>query len=171
MFAPPDATDDVALALDVEPVRKKSSAAAPPVLAEAPPSGANAPARVSAPQPVVRAPGEPAWKTYGKDERVRFVAGVFVAALVGGIPAMVTAAVRERSAFADIDSQLQRQESSVLTRADWDALDRVRVSFVERKRAERQSIALTTLLLWAAVSGGVAFLWFRKVDWDRIFGG
>lgn len=173
MFAPPDAHEEIPLALDVEPVRKKPAAAPPPVMAAEPPAGAPAaaaPARISAKQPVVRAPGEPAWKVYGRDERVRFVAGVVVAAAIGCIPAMVTASVRKRSAFSELDSQLQRQQTQVLTRADWDGLDRVRASFVERKKAEQQSIALTSLLLWAAVSGGVAFLWFRKIDWDRLFG-
>ncbi|MBE7450641.1 MAG: hypothetical protein HS111_17590 [Kofleriaceae bacterium] len=36
-----------------------------------------------------------------------------------------------------------------MTRDDWDALDRARASFVERKRAERIGIALTSLLIWA----------------------
>lgn len=172
MFAPPDAHEEIALALDVEPPKKKP----PPVMApEAPGAGhstthsAEAPVRVSTSRPVARAPGEPAWKTYGKDERVRFIAGVVVAAALGCVPALVTASVRKRSAFADLDGQLERQQSQILTRADWDNLDRVRVSFVERKKSEQQSIALTSLLLWAAVSGGVAFLWFRKIDWDRLF--
>jgi len=81
----------------------------------------------------------------------------------------VTASVRKRSAFAEIDSQLEGKQAAVLTRGDWDNLDRVRKSFVERKKSEQQSIAITSLLLWAVVSGGAAFVWFRKIDWDRIF--
>jgi len=173
MFAPPDAGVEMELALDVESPRKKSAAAPAPVMAaetsaKAP---ANAPAaRVSAQQPIARAPGEPAWKSHGRDERVRLIAGIAVAAAIGCVPALLTASVRKRSAFADLDGQLERQQSQILTRADWDNLDRVRASFVERKKSEQQSIALTSLLLWAAVSGGVAFVWFRKIDWDRVFG-
>jgi hypothetical protein len=170
MFAPPEAAAEMALALDVETVRKKPPVAPePPVLAEAPAESAPGGARVSTRQAAVRAPSGPAWKTYGKDERVRFVAGVVVAAALGCIPALVTSSVRKRSAFADLDSQLERQQSQILTRTDWDNLDRVRASFIERKKAEQQSIAVTSLLLWVIVSGGVAFVWFRKIDWDRIF--
>ena len=170
MFAPPDADEEIPLALEVE-VRKKPVAAAPPVMAQeaaAPaPSSPGAPARAAT--PAASAPGEAAWKQYGRDERVRFVAGIVVAVAIGCVPALVTSSVRKRSAFADLDSQLEVKQAQVLTRADWDNLDRVRASFVERKKSEQQSIAITSLLLWAAVSGGVAFVWFRKIDWDRIF--
>lgn len=179
MFAPPEANEDIPLALEVE-VRKKPAAAAPPVMAPEPAAGPAVTAAAAVPgaahdpllaSPVVRAPGEPAWKRLGRDERARFVAGVVVAAAIGCVPALVTASVRKRSAFAEIDSQLEGKQAAVLTRGDWDNLDRVRTSFVERKKSEQQSIAITSLLLWAVVSGGAAFVWFRKIDWDRIFDG
>jgi hypothetical protein len=180
MFAPPDAGDDIPLALEVE-VRKKPANAPPPSMASDPHSahdshgghgghGAVASERSSTQQPqVTRAPGESAFKTYGKDERVRFVAGVVVAAALGCVPALVLHSVRERSAFADLDTRLHQQQAQVLTTGDWDNLDRVRASYIEKKKAERTSIAVTSMLLWVAVSGAVAFVWFRKVDWDRIF--
>ena len=44
----------------------------------------------------------------------------------------------------------------------------MRASFLARKRDERQTIAITSVLMWAAASGGLAFVWFRKIDWDRV---
>ena len=60
------------------------------------------------------------------------------------------------------------QEKARKSRDEWDGLERVRASFVERKRDERQTIAITSVLMWAALSGGLAFVWFRKIDWDRV---
>lgn len=175
LFAPPEAAAEMQLALDVEPVRKpaRPPAPAPEDLGA---SGAPAPTRPAGASPVPgpatapRAPGEPAWKAHARDERVRFVAGALLAAIVGGVPALVVASVRERSAFAELDGKLEDRQAKVVTRDDWDALDRVRASFVERKRAERQGIALTSLLIWAAVAGGAAWVWFRVIDWDRVLG-
>ncbi len=172
LFAPPEATAELEFALDVEPQRKKKQASIPPPVAAHEPATATPPAptpRSSGAHPVARPPGEPAWRSYGRDERVRFVAGVVIAAALGAVPAMLISSVRERSAFAELDGKLEdRQE--VEKHLNWDGLDRVRTSFIERKRAERQSIALTSLLIWAVISGGVAWLWFRKIDWDRVLG-
>jgi hypothetical protein len=184
MFAPPEAATELQLSLEVETVTKKKGTLAPP--RPEPEVPAHAPAARSSTAetessgiastsfgdaaPPRRAPAGPGWKGLARDERVRFVAGVVVAAALGCVPAMVVGAVRERSAFADIDADLHERQAQVLTRTDWDNLDRVRASFMERKRSQRQSIAVTSLLIWAAVSGVVAWLWFRKVDWDGILG-
>ena len=174
MFAPPDAAAEAELALDVEPSRRRKRADSVPAEAEAapvaPPTVAAAPASVVA-EPPARPPVEPGLRGRLRDERLRFVAGTVLAAAIGFVPATVIASVREGSAFASLDGELgRRQDQLDDTRADWDTLDGVRASFAERKRAERHSIALTSLVIWAAASGGFAWFWFRKLDWDRVLG-
>ena len=52
----------------------------------------------------------------------------------------------------------------------WQALDQLRDSERDKKIAEKHSIAMTAVLLWAAVSAGFAYVWFRGIDWDRLAG-
>ncbi|MBK7077436.1 MAG: hypothetical protein IPH44_34600 [Myxococcales bacterium] len=172
-FAPPEMqSEEQELVLAVE--RKPKQSAAPPpatVAAEAPlpppPSTMHAPAASAAP----RAPAAPRGSALGflRDEGARFVVGVVLVTLLGAIPALLIGSARVRSAFARLDNDLeQRQEKARKNRDDWEQLDRVRASFLARKRDERQTIAITSVLMWAAASGGLAFVWFRKIDWDRV---
>ena len=127
----------------------------------------HAPAASAAP----RAPAAPRGSALGflRDEGARFVVGVVLVTLLGAIPALLIGSARVRSAFARLDNDLeQRQEKARKNRDDWEQLDRVRASFLARKRDERQTIAITSVLMWAAASGGLAFVWFRKIDWDRV---
>jgi hypothetical protein len=175
IFAPPEAQPDLQLALEVEesPRARKRTEPPPPAMA------AHVAAASSAAvedgyghghgQTAAR-PGEPGWKSQLRDARVQYIAGIVLCAALAMIPAMVIASIREGSAFAELDGKLEERESQVLTRADWDNLDRIRASFAQRKRAERQSIAVTSLLIWAACAGGLAYVWFRVVDWDRVLG-
>jgi hypothetical protein len=93
---------------------------------------------------------------------------VVLAVALAAIPALLFGASRQRAAFADLDAQLDKRQAAVVTREDWEGLDRIRASVLDRKRDERQTIVVTTLLLWAALAGGLAWVWFRKVDWDRL---
>ncbi len=185
-FAPPDAGVESELRLEVDTPRKAKGGAMAPAPAPAPPPvsepgpasrqggargtandhGAATSAAAAAPRPTP----SPGLVDLARDPRARFVAGVVLAAIIGFIPAALIASVRERSAFADLDSELDRRQNQFTDRAEWDALDTLRASFVERKQAERQSVALTSLVLWAAISGGFAWFWFRKLDWDRLVG-
>ncbi|MEZ4401474.1 MAG: hypothetical protein R3B06_15725 [Kofleriaceae bacterium] len=189
-FAPPESqTDAPELVLAVERPARRS---APPSSAgegaapraedgagragtiAPPPEAAGAPGRggTTAP-PSAAAPttgGRPAGSALGflRDDGARFIAGVVLAVAVGAVPALLVGGARERSAFAKLDGELADRQGQVTTRDEWDGLDRVRATIAERKRSDRQAIAITTLLLWAVLSGGVAWVWFRKVDWDRV---
>lgn len=172
-FAPPEMqSEEQELVLAVE--RKPKQSAAPPpatVAAEAPlpaaPSTMHAPAASAAPRPAAGPRGSALG--FLRDEGARFVVGVVLVTLLGAIPALLIGSARVHSAFARLDSDLeQRQDKARKNRDDWDQLDRVRASFMTRKRDERQTIAITSILMWAAVSGGLAFVWFRKIDWDRV---
>ena len=72
--------------------------------------------------------------------------------------------MRERSAYAEIDVELTRRESTLRSRADLEAFAPVREAYAERKRAARQNIALTSMALWALMGGVVAWLWFRRIS-------
>ncbi|MBL8620393.1 MAG: hypothetical protein JNK64_03790 [Myxococcales bacterium] len=174
-FAPPEMqSEEQELVLAVE--RKPKQSAAPPpatVAAEAPlppPPTMHAPAAPGAPA-APRAAAAPRGSALGflRDEGARFVVGVVLVTLLGAIPALLIGSARVSSAFARLDNDLaQRQDKARKNRDDWEQLDRVRASFMTRKRDERQTIAITSVLMWAVVSGGLAFVWFRKIDWDRV---
>ncbi len=172
-FAPPEMqSEEQELVLAVERKPKKSAAPPPEELA-APAAGAPvvpaAPAVAAVAAP--RGPAAPRGSALGflRDEGTRFVVGVVLVTLLGAIPALLIGSSRVHGAFARLDGELdQRQEKARKSRDEWDGLERVRASFVERKRDERQTIAITSVLMWAALSGGLAFVWFRKIDWDRV---
>lgn len=115
-----------------------------------------------------RAPSDTAWKRLLRDDGTRLIAGALVAVAIGAVPALLIGGAREQAAFAELDDQLGKRQDAIKTREAWDGLDRVRATFLERKRAERQSIAITSLMIWVALSGGATWLWFRKIDWDRV---
>jgi hypothetical protein len=116
--------------------------------------------------PPARASGRLA--AFAAQPRARFATGALLAVLLGFAPAHFLASVREKSAFAEIDARLIDKQAHVQSLEEWNALDHARESFRDQKVAEKHSIALLSLLLWAAVSAGVAFVWFRKIDWDRL---
>ncbi|MBK9035443.1 MAG: hypothetical protein IPL61_30000 [Myxococcales bacterium] len=179
-FAPPEMQSDepeLTLAVERKPRQSKAPSVAPPARVEVPPpptarhTMADDPAPRERRETRSRAVARPAGGSLGflRDEGTRFIAGVVLATLLGGVPALLIGSARERSAFAQLNSDLEkRQDEASKRRETWDGLDRVRASFVERKRSERQTIAITSVLIWVVLSGGLAWLWFRKIDWDRL---
>jgi hypothetical protein len=174
LFAPPAAEDElVDLAVDVADVRSQRAAAT-----STPPPVARTSGRVSAPPPLdpPHAPATPSkslgdhLRAFAGHRRARFATGAVLAVLVGFVPAHFLASVRERSAYAEIDTHLHEQEAKVRTMEQWQALDQLRDGERDEKLAEKHSIAITAVLLWAAVSAGFAFVWYRKIDWDRLAG-
>jgi hypothetical protein len=175
-FAPPELQSqepELALAVERKPRISSPAPAAAPAVERDPPGRTTAPAIASAtlaPAPSEGARAAPARGGLGllRDDVVRYVAGVVLAVALAAIPALLFGASRQRAAFADLDAQLDKRQAAVVTREDWEGLDRIRASVLDRKRDERQTIVVTTLLLWAALAGGLAWVWFRKVDWDRL---
>jgi hypothetical protein len=76
--------------------------------------------------------------------------------------------MRESSAFAEIDGDIAKRFQAVYSEDDWHALDAMLAREKTRKEDERRSIAIQSMLIWALAGGGVAFLWFRVIDWDRV---
>jgi hypothetical protein len=169
LFAPPDAAEQN-LVFDLAPEeieeRAKKKATAPPesapVAARPVPSPSLSPAMqrpVGGPV-MADTPGKPL-------DRVRFAAGVVVALVVGFLPVHVTAGMRERSAYAEIDKKVAAAYEAADSPETYAALDGAREKLLEEKEGARRNIAITSMLLWAVIAAGVAFVWFRKIPWDR----
>lgn len=181
LFAPPDAQDaelkvDIAADEIEESARRRPST---PVVANEPaprtssaqlPGAAEPPARRS--QPALQADAAVAVARSSKlgplgDVRVRFVAGVVLAILIGFVPAHVVAAARERSAYKAIDDKVMAVQQLADTPEAYAALDRMRADQLARKQGEQRNAAIIALAIWALVGGAVAFGWFKKIPWDR----
>jgi hypothetical protein len=160
MFAPPDAESDdlkVDIAADEQELTRKKLTAAPPLRASQP--------AIAQPPPVTVKPSKLGPLA---DERVRMIAGVVLAILIGFLPAHLVARSREASAYHQIDTELVSLQAQAETPEAWEQLDHTRASFLERKKDERRNIALMALVIWALVAGGLGYAWFRKIPWDEL---
>lgn len=177
LFAPPDAqgpelsVDIAADELDVL-AKKRAPAAEPVSPPEEPRSSTPSPrgsqASLQVPEPSAAA--VPAAR--GKlgplgDARVRFVAGVLLAILIGFVPAHVVASLREGSVYKAIDDRVLSVQQLADTPELYATLDQMRADQLDKKRSEQRNIAIMALAVWALVGGGVAFAWFKKVPWER----
>ena len=179
MFAPPDAEDanfQVDLAPDEVARAAKKKSSIPPETA--PVEAAPVPARASRPslqavqppdrqsRPSLQVPNQPA-PTGLKDPKIRFAVGVVIAIVLGFIPAHLISHFQESSAFAKIDANVTNVQKDVATPDDYAALDGFRAGQLERKHDERRNIALLAMVIWAAAGAGIAYVWFRRIPWDR----
>ncbi|MCG8422920.1 MAG: hypothetical protein MJE77_33860 [Proteobacteria bacterium] len=98
--------------------------------------------------------------------RARYATGVFLALLLGFLPAHIFASVREGSVFDEIDAQVQADQERIVDIDDWNALDGMRQAQLDRKESAQFNIALGGIFIWLLAGAGVSFLWFRKIDWD-----
>ena len=99
--------------------------------------------------------------------RARFVVGVVLAIVLGFIPADIVASLRERSALRAVDARVVAVQAAADSEDSYDALDAFRADQVEAKRSKRRMIALTSLLIWAAASGTLGYVWFWRIRWER----
>ena len=184
MFAPPDAQDGE-LAVDIADdekdfdarkrastppaatpvVRPGSQPSIPPLTRPASEPSASSSARLAS-QPA--ATSLPSKLGPLANERVRTIAGVVLAILLGFVPAHFVAHSRETSAFHELDTRLVSLQNSADTPEAWAALDRTRADFLERKREERRNIAMMAFAIWALVGGAIAYGWFKRVPWDDL---
>ncbi|HEY0989688.1 MAG TPA: hypothetical protein VGD80_21620, partial [Kofleriaceae bacterium] len=94
--------------------------------------------------------------------RARFAVGVVLAIVLGFIPAHIVASMREDRAFRPIDAQVTAVQAAADTLASYNALDGLRAEQLDAKRSARNTIALTSMLMWAAASAAIGFVWFRR---------
>ena len=102
--------------------------------------------------------------------RVRFAVGIVVAIVVGLVPAMIVHAMRESSAFSEIDRNVARLHAQAETYEAWESLDPMRASQLERKRSARRNATALAMVVWGLAGAGVAYVWFRRVPWQRLVG-
>jgi hypothetical protein len=165
LFAPPDAGDqDLAVDLATEEVdeRAKKKATAPPASAAAS-SSSSLPSMRRTPQAMasVDAPVYGTTMPNREVSRGQFLAGVVLALVIGFVPAHFVANMREKSAFAAIDQRVTEIYAAADSYETYAALDGARAKLLDEKQSKRTMIALTSMLLWAVVSAGVAFAFFR----------
>ncbi|MCB9573514.1 MAG: hypothetical protein H6709_15650 [Kofleriaceae bacterium] len=84
------------------------------------------------------------------------------------MPAHVVASMREDGAFAAVDNDVRTRQASVISVDEWNDLDAFRTRQLARKQDRKRSIAMGSMVIWALVAGGAAFVWFRKIDWDGL---
>jgi hypothetical protein len=99
--------------------------------------------------------------------RVRFAAGVALAIALGFLPAQLAAGMRERSAFGAIDARIAAVQATADTPDSYAALDAFRAEQLDAKHRARRGIVVTSLLIWAAAGGALAYAWFRGLPWQR----
>jgi hypothetical protein len=172
LFAPPDEGGEgpeLALTLEEDP-RKRGPAVtdAPAPIAGTPPKGVVATPMLQKKSGPVGRPAEPiAGVVSAESPRWRFAAGVLIAVILGFVPASLIASARESSAFEKIDAEVIAVQEKI-GRSDglpFDKLDEFRATQLSRKQSERRNIALVALVMWAAIGGGLAYVWFRKIRW------
>ncbi len=184
MFAPPDA-QDAAFLVDIADDEKEFSArkrastppANVPIVPAAepapPPSRASTPAmRRSAPsiqpatEPIATAPA--ATKSGFANQNTRFIAGVVLSMALGFVPAHFVGKWREASAFEAIDRKVIGTQNLAETPEQYELLDQMRADQLAKKHSERRNAAIIAIFVWAAVASGLAFVWFRKIDWEKL---
>jgi hypothetical protein len=136
--------------------QRRSSASISPIRTAATPAG---------PVAIVRPPGR--LGPLG-DERVRLVAGVVLAILIGFLPAHLVANMRERAAYQRVDALVEQKQADATAQEDYDALDAFRARELDDKRGSHRSIMLMAFVIWGAVGGAVAYGWFKRVPWDSL---
>ncbi len=97
--------------------------------------------------------------------RARFAAGVAVAFLVGLIPAQLYAMWRSGSAYDQIRTDLRGEYARADTDT-WATLESAREDARSLVTSRQQRVAVGACLVWLVVGGGIAFVWFRLIDWE-----
>jgi len=175
LFAPPEAAEEAAfkveLAADeIEHRARKMSTPPAGIPAPIPATPSTATPQLARKKPSTPPAGAPVTVSADAQEapRWRFAAGVMLAILLGFLPAHLIAKAREKSAFARIDQEVAEQQSAVDSTEAYDALDAFRSAKHAQKQSEKRSIAMLSMLIWGVTGAGLAYVWFRRVPWDKL---
>ncbi|HTL35155.1 MAG TPA: hypothetical protein VL326_18635 [Kofleriaceae bacterium] len=191
LFAPPDAQGEqfkVDIADDEKEISARKRASTPPPMETVPQSSSQQLARMKSEpaarksQPSMQVPSATATPAGGisvvggtaapsklgplGNERVRHVAGLVLAIVLGFVPAHLVASSIEKSAYAEIDQKVIHVQQQADTPDVYAMLDKQRADFLDRKESERRNAAIIAFVVWGLVGGGIAFLWFKKIPWD-----
>lgn len=178
LFAPPDAEEaqlKVELAQDeIAHYQAKAAAAAaatPPAGTPVVPAAPVATPQLSAAKKrQTPAPGVPITVAADAQEmpRARFAAGVILSILLGFVPAHLVASSREASAFDKVDKAVIETQAAAIDPDSYAHLDEFRAKQLDYKQSRQRSIAWQSMLIWAVVGGALAYVWFRRVPWDKL---
>lgn len=97
--------------------------------------------------------------------RVRLAAGVLLAILLGFVPASFFASSRELSTLHPIDQQVLATQAAADTPEAYQTLDTYRAAQLATKRGKYHWIIIEAMLIWAATSGALGYVWFRQIRW------
>jgi hypothetical protein len=181
MFAPPEMQGEefkVDIAADEADPRKRAST--PPPIADAAPATSSGKIPVTpasqklprASQPSMQAPNVPvdvvAPSRFGPlgDEHIRFAVGVFLAIILGFVPAHFVAKMREQSAYETVDNKIIAAQQAADTMDTYATLDRLRADQLARKESEKRNAAIIGFVVWGLAGAGLGFVWFKKIPWD-----
>lgn len=169
-FAPPEelAENGRPAQLDIAPDEiefraRKSSI--PPVThaAPAPQPPARQGRQSMPPSNVAKASGATSSSTSsgGIAPRPRFAIGIFLAVLLGFIPAHLVGSMREHGKYQEIIMRVRAQQATATTAPEIDALDDYRATELAAMKSARTNIAMVSMLVWLVVGAGIGFAWFR----------
>lgn len=169
LFAPPDAGDqELKVELAVEEIAERAAkrASIPPATQQLTAAASQLPSqRFGMAQPVplpAPSPSEGGTAAVAKPfSREQFAIGVVLALVIGFVPAHFVASAREKTAFAAIDSRVDAMQAGADTPESYALLDGARLKFRNEKESTRGSLALQSMLIWAVVSAGVGFAFFK----------
>jgi len=176
-FLPPEMSDEAKNLELLTPLPAPMPAPAPPspAMDEHSPSepAAAAPSRPSAAMAALDeddAPGKghPPWLVSLADNaRARLVFAVVISLGVGFALAHTMATMQEDSAYAEIRQEITTVQSKVNNTDDWNKLDALRESALERMAAKKRNIAISSVAIMFVIGGLLTFVIVRKVPWDR----
>ncbi|HUH05678.1 MAG TPA: hypothetical protein VML75_26975 [Kofleriaceae bacterium] len=176
LFAPPESQEELALGIDTDaaPAAVARAPAAPPAreLLTLLPDGA-APTVPRAPEgnPIQRGRAALAQRP-----GVRAAVGAMLAMLLGFAVAHVVGTVRESSAFDAPLENIAAADATYAGTAVGTAAEQAELTaaFQKQRAAQlaimedsKQGIAILAGVIWLLVAGGVGYVWWRVIDWDR----
>lgn len=99
-------------------------------------------------------------------ERPRFALGVVISLLLGFAVSSFVASKQEQSRRKDVVEELLIDYRQADTPDAWDRLERVRTVARNDLENRRKRVVMMAMLVWLIVSGALAFLWMRVIDWS-----
>ena len=99
--------------------------------------------------------------------RPRFALGIALSLMLGFFIMSPIASSRESGRYDEPMALLSESYAEADTILAWESLDARRTETRDTLQSRRSSLVVTSLMIWLVLSGLLAFLWLRVVDWSR----
>src|SRR5690606_32004868 len=99
--------------------------------------------------------------------RPHFAVGVFLAVLLGFVPAHLVASAREGT-YDELADRVTAQIQEIDSPETWDTAATVREAARSTIASRRTNIAVSSAVVWALSFAGLLYAWRRLIDWDRL---